>query len=38
MNRELAKRIVIETFESEFNKDKFVIFLKNLLKDYKENE
>ena len=36
MNRKLAKRIVIETFESEFNKDKFVIFLKNLLKDYKE--
>ena len=36
MNRELAKRIVIETFESGFNKDKFIKFLKNLLKDFEE--
>ena len=36
MNNELAKRIVIDTFESEFNKHKFFTFLKNLLKDFEE--
>ena len=36
MDRESAKRIVITTFESEFNKDQFVSFLKNLLKSYEE--
>jgi len=34
MNRELAKRIVIETFESPFDKSNFSKFIANLLKSY----
>lgn len=36
MNREQAKRLIIETFENPFNKDKFTKFIKNLLKQIEE--
>lgn len=31
MNKEQAKELIRNTFESSFNKEKFVIFIKNLL-------
>ncbi len=34
MNREQAKRLIIETFENPFNKNKFIEFINNLLKTY----
>ncbi len=34
MNREQARRLIIETFENPFDKDRFVSFLKNLLKTF----
>ncbi|CUS96601.1 Eco57I restriction-modification methylase [Candidatus Chrysopegis kryptomonas] len=34
MNRGQAKRLIIETFENPFNKEKFVKFISNLLKSY----
>ncbi|MEO0269300.1 MAG: hypothetical protein ABIN73_06135, partial [candidate division WOR-3 bacterium] len=37
MNREQAKRLIVETFENSFDKTKFIYFLKNLLKYYEEN-
>ncbi|MGB9832636.1 hypothetical protein, partial [Thermodesulfovibrio yellowstonii] len=36
MNKEQAKNLIIETFENPFNKEKFVIFLKNLLKKFED--
>lgn len=36
MNTEQAKKIIIEAFENEFNKNSFVKFLRNLLKSYDE--
>ncbi|MCM8808128.1 MAG: BREX-1 system adenine-specific DNA-methyltransferase PglX, partial [Candidatus Omnitrophica bacterium] len=36
MNREQAKRLIINTFENPFNKTQFINFLKNLLKSYEE--
>jgi hypothetical protein len=39
MNREQAKKLIIETFENPFNKDNFNKFISNLLKTYdKEKE
>jgi len=39
MNREQAKKLIIETFENLFNKDNFNKFISNLLKTYdKEKE
>ncbi len=38
MNREQAKRLIIETFENEFNKEKFIKFIGNLLKSYDRNK
>jgi len=37
MNKEQAKKLIIETFENAFNKDTFTYFLRNLLKSYEEN-
>ncbi|WP_353684050.1 TaqI-like C-terminal specificity domain-containing protein [Thermodesulfovibrio sp. 3907-1M] len=34
MNREQAKKIIVETFENPFNKSNFVNFVTNLLKSY----
>ncbi len=36
MNREQAKKLIIETFENPFDKNRFIIFLKNLLKSYED--
>ncbi len=36
MDRAQAKQLIISTFENPFDKDKFVEFLKNLLKSYEE--
>lgn len=36
MNREQAKRLIIETFENPFDKYKFTKFIKNLLKQIEE--
>jgi len=36
MNREQAKELIRDTFESPFNKEKFVIFIKNLLNKIEE--
>ncbi len=36
MDRKQAERIISETFENKFDKNKFVIFLKNLLKSFEE--
>ncbi|MGC8859308.1 MAG: Eco57I restriction-modification methylase domain-containing protein, partial [Ignavibacteria bacterium] len=36
MNKEQAKNLIIETFENPFNKERFVIFLKNLLKKFED--
>ena len=36
MNKEQAKRIIINTFENQFEKMNFVYFLKNLLKNFEE--
>ena len=36
MNREQAKELIRETFESPFNKEKFVVFIKNLLNKIEE--
>ena len=37
MNREQAKELIRNTFESPFNKEKFVIFIKNLLNRIEES-
>lgn len=36
MNRNQAKELIIKTFENTFDRDNFIIFLKNLLKSYEE--
>ncbi|MHA2611538.1 MAG: Eco57I restriction-modification methylase domain-containing protein [bacterium JZ-2024 1] len=36
MNREQAKGLIINTFENRFDKNNFIIFLKNLLKRFDE--
>jgi len=36
MNREQAKKLIRETFESPFDKNNFIAFLKNLLKYFEE--
>ncbi len=36
MDREQAKRLVINTFENPFDKTQFITFLKNLLKSFEE--
>ncbi len=38
MNREQAKNLIIETFENSFDKDKFIKFITNLLKNYDRNK
>jgi hypothetical protein len=38
MDREQAKRLIIDTFENPFNKDNFTLFLKNLLKSLEEKK
>ena len=37
MNREQAKELIRDTFESPFNKEKFVVFIKNLLNRIEES-
>ena len=37
MNRDQAKRLIRDTFEAPFNKEKFVIFIKNLLNKIEES-
>jgi len=36
MNREQARNLVVKIFENPFNKDNFLLFLKNLLKSFEE--
>ncbi|MEO0288561.1 MAG: Eco57I restriction-modification methylase domain-containing protein [candidate division WOR-3 bacterium] len=36
MDKNQAKKLIVETFENSFNKEKFILFLKNLLKKYEE--
>ncbi|MEZ0322706.1 MAG: hypothetical protein ABWJ98_00100, partial [Hydrogenothermaceae bacterium] len=36
MDREQAKNLIIDTFENPFDKNKFVNFLKNLLKSFED--
>ncbi|MEO0233903.1 MAG: Eco57I restriction-modification methylase domain-containing protein [candidate division WOR-3 bacterium] len=36
MDKNQAKRLIVETFENSFDKEKFIRFLKNLLKKYEE--
>ncbi len=36
MDREQARKIIVNTFENHFDKSNFVFFLKNLLKSYEE--
>ena len=36
MDREQARKIIVNTFENRFDKSNFVFFLKNLLKSYEE--
>lgn len=38
MNKEQAKNLVKKTFENSFDKDNFIIFIKNLLKSYEEKK
>ncbi|HAA83221.1 MAG: Uncharacterized protein XD67_0358 [Thermodesulfobacterium commune] len=37
MDREQAKKLIINTFENPFAKDRFVYFLRNLLKSFEES-
>ncbi|MCL0032890.1 Eco57I restriction-modification methylase domain-containing protein [Peptococcaceae bacterium] len=37
MNKEQAKKLIKDTFESSFNKEKFVVFIKNLLNRIEES-
>jgi len=37
MNREQAKELIRDTFESPFNKEKFIVFIKNLLNRIEES-
>jgi len=36
MNREQARKLIVDVFESSFNKDRYKNFLRNLLKSYDE--
>jgi len=36
MDRKVARNIIINTFENSFNKERFILFLKNLLKKFEE--
>lgn len=38
MNREQAKRLIIDTFENQFDKNNFIKFLRNLLKSYDDTK
>lgn len=38
MDKEIAKRMVRETFENPFNRERYIHFLRNLLNEYEESE
>lgn len=38
MKREGAKNIIIKTSENSFNKNNFILFLKNLLKSFEDKK
>jgi len=38
MDRQQAQRVIRETFESSFDKNKFIIFIKNFLKTIENDQ